>query len=107
MVTGRIPPLSDLTGSSQLDVAQVRSVVPWLVAGAAIAFVAMGVAVIPYARRGVLALRALASRPGQKSLWQKYNLDLFAIALSLVEKGQGAFLVSVEDPSSPYYRTTR
>ena len=30
-----------------------------------------------------------------------------AIALSLVEKGQGAFLVSVEDPASPYYRTTR
>lgn len=83
-ITGRIPPLSDLTGNSQLDVAQVRSVVPWLIAGGAIAFIAMGIAVIPYARRGVLALRALASRPGQKSMWQKYNLDLFAIALSLV-----------------------
>ncbi len=30
-----------------------------------------------------------------------------AIALTLVEKGQGAFLVSVEDPSSPYYKLTR
>jgi hypothetical protein len=29
------------------------------------------------------------------------------IALSLVEQGQGAVLVSVEDPASPYYKLTR
>jgi FtsX-like permease family len=83
-ITGRVPPLDDLTGGQPLDVAQIRSLRPWLFAGGLIAFVAMGVAVIPYARRGVLSLRALASRPGQKSVWQRYNLDLFAIALSLV-----------------------
>jgi FtsX-like permease family len=83
-VTGRIPPLDDLTGGQALDVAEVQSLRPWLLAGGIIAFVAMGVAVIPYARRGILSLRALASRPGQKSVWQRFNLDLFAIALSLV-----------------------
>jgi hypothetical protein len=30
-----------------------------------------------------------------------------SIALSLAERGQGAFLVSVEDPASPYYKLTR
>lgn len=83
-VTGRVPPLSDLTGGQPLEVAAVRNTTPWVLAGAMLVFVAMGVAVIPYARRGVLSLRALASRPGQKSVWQRYNLDLFAIALSTV-----------------------
>ncbi|MFV1970229.1 MAG: FtsX-like permease family protein [Acidimicrobiia bacterium] len=83
-MTGRVPPLSTLTGGDPLEVAQVRSVVPFVLAGGLIAFVAMGVAVFPYARRGILALRALATRPGTRSVWQKYNIDLFAIALSLV-----------------------
>jgi hypothetical protein len=82
--TGRIPPLSTLTGGDPLEVAQQRSVLPFMIVGGALTFLAMGVAVIPYARRGVLALRSLAARPGSKSVWQKYNLDLFAIALSLV-----------------------
>ncbi len=83
-VTGRIPPLSDLTGGEPLHVTQVSPVTGWLLAGAIITFLAMGVAIVPFARRGVLELRALAARPGTKSVWQRYNLDLFAIALSLV-----------------------
>ncbi len=83
-VTGRIPPLSDLTGGGPLDVTQVSSVTMWLVAGALITFLAMGVAIIPYVKRGVLELRSLAARPGTKSVWQRYNLDLFAIVLSFV-----------------------
>lgn len=82
--TGRVPPLSTLTGGDPLEVAQQRSVVPFMIAGGILTFLSMGVAIIPYARRGVLALRSLAARPGSKSVWQKYNLDLFAIALSLV-----------------------
>jgi hypothetical protein len=83
-VTGRIPPLSDLTGGEPLDVTQVNPVTGWLLAGAVITFLAMGVAIVPYVRRGVLELRSLAARPGTKSVWQRYNLDLFAVALSLV-----------------------
>lgn len=83
-VTGRVPPLSSLTGGDPLRVAQVRSVVPFMVAGAILTFVAMGVAILPYARRGVLSLRLLAARPGTQSVWQKYNIDVFAIALALV-----------------------
>ena len=83
-LTGRIPPLSTLTGGDPLEVAQVRSVLPFMVTGAVIVFIAMGVTIFPYARRGVLDLRALAARPGTKSVWQKYNIDIFAIALSLV-----------------------
>jgi len=83
-VTGRIPPLSDLTGGEPLSVTQVSPVTGWLLAGAAITFLAMGAAIVPFARRGVLELRSLATRPGTKSVWQRYNLDLFAIALSLV-----------------------
>lgn len=83
-VTGRIPPLSELTGGEPLDVTQVNPVTGWLLAGAVITFLAMGVAIVPYVRRGVLELRSLAARPGTKSIWQRYNLDLFAIALSLV-----------------------
>ncbi|GMQ94103.1 MAG: hypothetical protein BMS9Abin12_1587 [Acidimicrobiia bacterium] len=83
-ITGRVPPLSTLTGGDPLRVAQVRSVVPFVLAGGLITFTAMGVAVFPYARRGVLSLRLLAARPSTQSVWQKYNIDLFAIALSLV-----------------------
>lgn len=87
-MTGRVPPLSALTGGDPLRVAQVRSVVPFVITGGVIAFVAMGVAIFPYAKRGVLALRALATRPGTQSVWQRYNIDLFAIALALVVLAQ-------------------
>ncbi len=83
-VTGRIPPLSDLTGGEPLNVTQIGPVTGWLLAGAVVTFLAMGVAIIPYVGRGVLELRSLAARPGTKSIWQRYNLDLFAIALTLV-----------------------
>jgi hypothetical protein len=83
-VTGRIPPLSDLTGGEPLNVTQTSPVTGWLLAGAVVTFLAMGVAIIPYVGRGVLELRSLAARPGTKSVWQRYNLDLFAIALALV-----------------------
>jgi hypothetical protein len=83
-LTGRVPPLSDLTGGEPLRVAQVRSIVPFVVAGAVLTFVAMGLAILPFARRSVLELRSLAARPAQSSVWQRYNLDLFAIGISLV-----------------------
>ena len=83
-VTGRVPPLSTLTGGEPLDVAQVRSVVPFMVTGGIITFLAMGLAILPFSRKGILALRSLATRPATKSVWQRYNIDLFAIALSLV-----------------------
>lgn len=83
-MTGRIPPFSSLTGGRALEVAQVRSIVPFLIAGGIIAFISMAVAVLPYARRSILALRSLATRPATKSVWQQYNIDIFAIALSLV-----------------------
>ncbi len=83
-LTGRVPPLSDLTGGEPLRVAQVRSIVPFVVGGAVITFAAMGLAIFPFARRKVLELRALAARPAQSSVWQRYNLDLFAIGISLV-----------------------
>lgn len=83
-LTGRVPPLSDLTGGEPLEVAQLQSIGPYLVAGAAITFVSMGLAILPFARKGVLELRSLAARPAQESVWQRYNLDLFAIGISLV-----------------------
>ncbi|MCP3977038.1 MAG: ABC transporter permease [bacterium] len=83
-ITGRVPPLSDLTGGEPLKVAQRRPLQPFLIGGAALTFLSMGLAIIPFARRRVLELRSLAARPGGKSVWQRYNLDLFAIALSLV-----------------------
>jgi hypothetical protein len=52
--------------------------------GAGLTFLSMGLAIIPFARRRVLELRSLAARPGGRSVWQRYNLDLFAIGLSLV-----------------------
>jgi len=83
-VTGRVPPLSTLTGGEPLVVAQVRSVVPFMVTGGIITFLAMGLAIVPFSRKGILTLRSLATRPATMSVWQKYNIDLFAIALSLV-----------------------
>lgn len=83
-LTGRVPPLSDLTGGRPLEVAQRRPLQPFLIGGATLTFLSMGLAIIPFARRRVLELRSLAARPGGKSVWQRYNLDLFAIALSLV-----------------------
>jgi hypothetical protein len=82
-LTGRVPPLSDLTGGA-LRVAQVRSIVPFVLAGAIVTFVAMGLAILPFARRKVLELRSLAARPARSSVWQRYNLDLFAMGISLV-----------------------
>jgi ABC-type lipoprotein release transport system permease subunit len=83
-LTGRVPPLSDLTGGQPLEVAQRRPLQPFLIGGAALTFLSMGLAIIPFARRRVLELRSLAARPGGRSVWQRYNLDLFAIGLSLV-----------------------
>lgn len=83
-LTGRVPPLSDLTGGEPLRVAQRRPLGPFLIGGAAITFVSMGLAIIPLARRRVLELRALAARPSGRSVWQRYNLDLFAVGLSAV-----------------------
>ena len=83
-LTGRVPPLSDLTGGEPLGVAQLQSIAPYLIAGAAITFISMGLAILPFARRSVLELRSLAARPSQESVWQRYNLDLFAIAVSLI-----------------------
>ncbi|MFQ5554841.1 MAG: hypothetical protein ACE5GC_05655, partial [Acidimicrobiia bacterium] len=94
-LTGLVPPLSDLTGGSSLTVEQVRSITPFLLAGGAVTFLSMGLAILPFARRRVLELRSLAARPTTSSVWQRYNLDLFAIALSLVilwQLGQRGFI---------------
>ncbi len=99
-LTGRVPPLSDLTGGEPLRVAQVRSIVPFVIAGGAVTFVAMGLAIFPFARRKVLELRSLAARPAQSSVWQRYNLDLFAIGISLVilfQLSQRGFINTTED----------
>ena len=83
-VTGRIPPLSDLTGGEPLRVSQVASITPYVVGGAVVTFLSMGLSILPFARRPVLELRSLSARPAGSSVWQRYNLDLFAIALSVV-----------------------
>lgn len=83
-VTGRIPPLSDLTGGEPLQVSQVASIAPYVISGAIATFLAMGLAILPFAKRPVLELRSLSARPSGSSVWQRYNLDLFAIALSVV-----------------------
>jgi ABC-type lipoprotein release transport system permease subunit len=83
-ITGRVPPLSMLTGGAALEVSQVRQIEPYLFIGAVLVFLAMGLAILPISRRSVLELRSLAARPTKQSVWQRYNLDLFAIALSLV-----------------------
>ena len=99
-VTGRVPPLSDLTGGDPLQVAQRRPLEPFLIGGLILTFISMGLAIIPFARRKVLELRSMAARPGDKSVWQRYNLDLFAIALSLVllfQISQRGFINFTED----------
>ena len=83
-VTGRIPPLSDLTGGEPLQVSEVASIAPYVVGGAIATFLSMGLSILPFARRPVLELRSLSARPAGSSVWQRYNLDLFAIALSVV-----------------------
>jgi len=81
-VTGRIPPMSTLTGGEALTVASGRSIVPFAVAGGVLTFVSMGLAILPIARRSVLELRAIASRPVRKSIWQRYHLDLFLVVIA-------------------------
>ncbi len=83
-VTGRVPPLSDLTGGEPLQVSEVASITPYVIGGAIATFLSMGLSILPFARRPVLELRSLAARPAGSSVWQRYNLDLFAIALSIV-----------------------
>jgi FtsX-like permease family protein len=83
-ITGRVPPMSDLTGGTALSVAEAQSLRPFLIGGMILAFGSMGLAIVPFARRSVLELRILASRPTTQSIWQRYNLDLFAVALSVV-----------------------
>lgn len=83
-ITGRVPPMSDLTGGETLQVSSVASITPYVVGGAAITFLSMGLSILPFARRPVLELRSLEARPAGSSVWQRYNLDLFAIALSVV-----------------------
>jgi hypothetical protein len=81
-VTGRIPPMSTLTGGEALTVASGRSIVPFAVAGAVLTFASMGLAILPIARRSILELRAISSRPASKSIWQRYHLDLFMVVLA-------------------------
>ena len=83
-VTGRVPPMSELTGGAALGVTEPQELTRFLFAGAALAFTAMGLAIVPFARKSVLELRILTSRPTLKSVWQRYNLDLFAVGLSAV-----------------------
>ncbi|MBM3695724.1 MAG: ABC transporter permease [Actinobacteria bacterium] len=83
-LSGRVPPMSTLTGGSPLSVSQARSVVPFVLAGGILTFTAMGLAIVPLARRGVLELRALASRPARQSVWQRYYLDVFLVVLAAV-----------------------
>jgi hypothetical protein len=44
----------------------------------------MGLAILPLARRSVLELRAIASRPARQSVWQRYYLDVFLVVLAAV-----------------------
>ena len=81
-MTGRIPPLSTLTGGEALAVSPARPIVPFAVAGGIAAFVAMGLAVLPAARSTILELRALGSRPVRQSVWQRHHLDLFLVVIA-------------------------
>ncbi len=81
-LAGRIPPMSTLTGGEPLSVAQTRSIVPFAAAGGTLTFLSMGLAILPIARRSVLELRALSSRPARKSVWQRYNIDIFLVVLA-------------------------
>lgn len=82
--SGLIPPMSTLTGGEALAVELSRSVLPYLLVGGILTFISMGLAILPVARRSVLELRALATRPAHKSVWQRYHLDLFLIVLAAV-----------------------
>ena len=46
-ITGRIPPLSDLTGGEPLQVSQVASITPYLVGGAMMGRLARGASSYP------------------------------------------------------------
>ena len=81
-VTGRIPPMSTLTGGEALTVVSGRPIAPFALAGAVLTFASMGLAILPMARRSVLELRAIASRPARKSIWQRYHLDLFLVVIA-------------------------
>ena len=81
-LTGRIPPMSELTGGEALTVAQSRPLLPFAAAGGTLTFIAMGLAILPLARRSVLELRAIASRPAHQSVWQRYYLDVFLVVLA-------------------------
>jgi len=83
-LTGRIPPMSTLTGGEALSVASGRSIVPFALAGGVLTFVSMGLAILPFSRRSILELRALSTRPARRSVWQRYHLDLFLVVLSAV-----------------------
>lgn len=81
-LAGRIPPMSTLTGGEPLTVSQTRSIIPFAAAGAGLTFASMGLAIVPMARRSVLELRALSSRPARRSVWQRYNIDIFLVVLA-------------------------
>jgi hypothetical protein len=83
-LSGHIPPMSTLTGGQALAVSQAPSVIFFVLGGGLLTFLAMGLAILPLARRGVLELRALASRPARQSVWQRYYLDVFLVALAAV-----------------------
>ena len=82
--TGRIPPMSELTGGGALEVVQDRPVLPFVIGGAVLAFVSMGLAILPFARRSVLELRLLAARPSHTSVWQRYYLDVFFVVIAAI-----------------------
>lgn len=81
-VTGRIPPMSTLTGGEALSVVEGRSILPFALSGGLLTFAMMGLAILPFARKGVLELRSLASRPARVSVWQRYYLDVFLVAFA-------------------------
>ncbi|HLA66896.1 MAG TPA: ABC transporter permease [Acidimicrobiia bacterium] len=83
-LTGRIPPMSTLTGGEALGIAHGRSIIPFALAGGILTFVSMGLAILPISRRSVLELRALSTRPARTSVWQRYHLDLFMVVLAAV-----------------------
>ena len=49
-----------------LQVAQVASITPYVIGGAIVTFLSMGLAILPFARRPVLELRSLSARPAGK-----------------------------------------
>ncbi|MFQ5517965.1 MAG: hypothetical protein ACE5E8_10385, partial [Acidimicrobiia bacterium] len=104
--TGRVPPMSDLTGGDALTVVGGRSLLPFMAAGTGLAFVSMGLAIVPFVRKSILELRALSARPGRLSIWQRYYVDIFLIILAgilLFELRQrGLVDVSTEPGLDPF-----